>query len=590
MPSGNYLEGVFQLNFELNNQVFSTGATDVLAGSFTFPLNVPLTPKNQIELSFPHLINRATDQTTMRNSATKWIPGTGSAELREIDGVWIEVYNVPMFLGSMRILSATPDAAKVTIVANPMLKLKQRTLPELDLGGDRTFGADDTARRATMKNTALTPEDYDFVFFPMVGTLDNINEFVVVDDETKFHNFYNRSTQEFDLASLAITPFVKLEYLIERIFASEDTGYSFQNVWQGSTETKRYYIYNNRDMRESVDNAAPALPEEFDLVKFVPAVQCTDLLKAVCAQFNLGIFTNIFSGKIRLVPIDELIAKPPARDWTEHAIGQQKIEPAQTAPGIFNYQQPMTPPADWPSPQQAIQFLTGAQYYANTDDFDDLGKYFFVEDIGRLFRYVAYIAGPNIRKHDGYIQHQGVYLDTQEVYEIAMQSVGSYSVYYYCADEQSKYVEEDDGGTNVWKFRPVLYPMALMAYRGIQEVFAGLGAEPFAANYVWLPGTNPPELSEIITDGVSEGDSDHSLNWYGNYGLYQRRHVLWNTMLREGRNVTQQFALPIGELIAFSFEDKIRVGNMDYFVKKLRVGKPLGQSRLLVEASMVSVI
>jgi len=61
-------------------------------------------------------------------------------------------------------------------------------------------------------------------------------------------------------------------------------------------------------------------------------------------------------------------------------------------------------------------------------------------------------------------------------------------------------------------------------------------------------------------------------------------------MLIAGKHVTQTFTLPITELVKFSFEDKVRVVNMDYFVKRLRVQKLIGRGLALVEASMVSTV
>ena len=61
-------------------------------------------------------------------------------------------------------------------------------------------------------------------------------------------------------------------------------------------------------------------------------------------------------------------------------------------------------------------------------------------------------------------------------------------------------------------------------------------------------------------------------------------------MLIAGKHVTQTFTLPITELVKFSFEDKVRVVNMDYFVKRLRVQKLIGRGLALVEVSMVSTV
>jgi hypothetical protein len=80
------------------------------------------------------------------------------------------------------------------------------------------------------------------------------------------------------------------------------------------------------------------------------------------------------------------------------------------------------------------------------------------------------------------------------------------------------------------------------------------------------------------------------MNWQGPNGLYERQHRLWNEALRNGKHVTLQFAIPVTKLQAFTFDQKVRVQEMDYLVKKLRVGKCLGDNKVQVQAEMVSVI
>jgi hypothetical protein len=112
---------------------------------------------------------------------------------------------------------------------------------------------------------------------------------------------------------------------------------------------------------------------------------------------------------------------------------------------------------------------------------------------------------------------------------------------------------------------------------------------PIASNHVWkASGTNGARYN-ITTNGVSTGPAKYSLNWDGEYGLYKTHHQNWNQMLLNGKSVTQKFIVPIAELLQFRFEDKVRVLNMDFFMKKIKVEKTVGKGLILIEASMVSV-
>jgi len=42
--------------------------------------------------------------------------------------------------------------------------------------------------------------------------------------------------------------------------------------------------------------------------------------------FNLGLFTNIFNRTIDLVPLRDIVSRPPAHDWTEYVIGEIEID------------------------------------------------------------------------------------------------------------------------------------------------------------------------------------------------------------------------------------------------------------------------
>ena len=102
----------------------------------------------------------------------------------------------------------------------------------------------------------------------------------------------------------------------------------------------------------------------------------------------------------------------------------------------------------------------------------------------------------------------------------------------------------------------------------------------------------PTKIRIAITDDplTDHGDAQYSLNWTGQYGLYNTWHAQWSEMIRSGKIVTRTFRLPLAELIRFNFEDKVTVENMDYLITRLRVQQALSGGYMLCEATMVSMM
>ena len=103
----------------------------------------------------------------------------------------------------------------------------------------------------------------------------------------------------------------------------------------------------------------------------------------------------------------------------------------------------------------------------------------------------------------------------------------------------------------------------------------------------WEPLTTPARM-DIAENGVNVIESRYSMNWYGEYGIYNQWHRAWNEMLRNGKHGNQSLLVPVKVLTDFSFEDKIRSGSMEYFLKRIRIKKAVGKGLLLIEASIIT--
>lgn len=568
MPGGQYLEGEFNLSFELNNQVFSTSDASVLPGSFSFPAEVALTPANRVLLGFPEVVTKA----------TVW---------QNFSGVWVYCEQQPMFFGTLSIRTANKTKASVNIVANPIKRLKDINLRDLSMG-ERDLGSFATWEDL-MLDSAQHPEDHAFIFFPVHNEARNDYEYDVGDplnSRRPWWNYFHPPTEVFDDQSAALVPFIKLDFLLESIFAAEDTGFSFSNEWQTDIELRRLCVFNNRDIRTLNGSGDPDLPDSFELARHLPNLKATEFLKKVMAQWGLGLFTNIFDASIRLVPVQTLLKRPPAHDWTQYVISDNTIEAPDDAPVYFNYEQPEEAAGGVPAPETVQVFNTLPDFNAALPLPDG---FYYIETEHMTVQIKA--AGP-YTPFDAWLQHRGVRLADGDRYDAGMESLLhiAQSDAYDSPVVASRYYETTDNtGATVWEWRDTDYPTALMLYRGFNDV-GWANPYPTACNHVWNPfSTGGTRLD--LTDGATVlGQAERSLNWHGDYGLYETAHKTWANMLLNGKSVAVTLALPVASLTAFSFEDKVRILNMDYFVKKLRVGKPLGGGLVQVEASMVSVI
>jgi hypothetical protein len=107
--------------------------------------------------------------------------------------------------------------------------------------------------------------------------------------------------------------------------------------------------------------------------------------------------------------------------------------------------------------------------------------------------------------------------------------------------------------------------------------------------YPDFDGDDYPLASGLPWDASSNLIGAISLRWDGQYGMYETWWKGWHQMLRNGKNVTGLFRLTIADIVGFNFEDKVRIQNQDFFVKKMRISlTPRGLAP--VEIELVSTI
>jgi hypothetical protein len=580
LPTGEFMDTPpdFNIAFELNNQVFTSGDTSVLPGSYSFPAELILTPNVKRQLGNPQRVDNA-------------------RYFQPIEGVWACIGTNPIFKGILKIIKVSGEKISLSLIVNPLANFKNTNLDQLDLGGARTISPH-SFWSALMIDTANNPEDYDFAFFPVLGAEINNWPDYFNNGIPWFHqNFFEVGGPGFDTVdSGIISPFVKLEYLLQQIFSNLSEDYVFYNAWQGgSLELKRLYVYNNADVRDFEEgDTEPGLPTEFNLTKHVPKIKVTEFIKAISAQWCLGMFANPFKRTFRLVPLNTVLSAGTNLNWTAFVSSKMSIESPEEFPKNFNYIGSTSPRAGIPPPHKAEHFDTYEDYQAGTPT----NRYVHIEAHTLLLdRFtpggIFGLDSNRWKLHAGYFTDP----DSTEFFDPGIEGLFGTDAFSMIQYESSVELPRwsditTPGGSTEWSLSQSGFPLALMLFRGVQSTpdpETG-DAYPLACNHVWAERAGAGQRVKIMTAGDIIQDAEYSLNWEGEYGLYNRQWKLWHSMLQVGKHVSVQFLLPWRELLEFSFEEKIRVENMDYFVKRLRVQKLLPDGRLLCEASMVSVI
>ena len=574
LPSGEFLDTPtdLQIPYELNNQVFSSASTDLLPGSYTFPFDLPLTGRLRRQLGWPDVIT----------NARPWA---------SIPECWIYVHNTPLFYGTLSVQQAGPAKVRVNIVSKPVGSLKDTPVSNVDLGGNRSL-VPYASWMAYANTIAANPDNYDFLFTPVYNR-DGNNMGLVSGDPSYagsfFVNWYDESTESFVSDCAAISPFPKLSYVLQQIFAFASQEYQFTNEFQDGRELRRLYLFNNSDIRISQNGAAPIFPLAINLQNHVPEDTCAELVKKVMATFNLGLFTNIFQRTIRLIPLKKILARGPKWNWTKYCSTDYLIDQPENSPGSYNYSQPLPLPPDVPKPQNLTVFETEADFFAALPTLQP--GFYYYEPNNVLFQIVD--TGSTFTAK-GWKSHHGIAFEPQGAqFDPGLDAMFQLQANVYMPEttfvaSRHKEVDLPAGGT-AWEWQPNKCGTSLLFYRGMW-IDSAMNNVPIATMGVYY--YTPTKIRIAITDDplTDHGDAQYSLNWTGQYGLYNTWHAQWSEMIRSGKIVTRTFRLPLAELIRFNFEDKVTVENMDYLITRLRVQQALSGGYMLCEATMVSMM
>ena len=575
----------FVIEFQLNNQVFSSSDNDLLPGSFQIPTNLVLTNKNKRLLNNPHLPQNA-DNLMEDEPAEIWAGG----------GMLWE--------GLLTIQNAQEKTVRIYTVIAPFKELKNENITDLDLGGDRVIGQTSLEVRIHAEGTTVNPLSHDYIFFPVYNYRFQ-SEKKYIGSPPLFQNYWDDVNQEFfeGEESPAAMPFVRVEYLLDKIF--EGFEYTFINNWQTTDELKMLVMYNNFSIYEDPDydpDANPPvdpLPDTWgrviNLVNHLPKVKSNKFLKDWMRIFGLGLFVDFHARTVELIPVRNLLERSPSHDWSdkllrEYTINKNKLgapdaysfdiedevstefdrlyeRPTDYVPVLDIEDVPPFPPAN----------STNVYYVENRDIFVISGafparpsrKALDYSDLGVAPRYntdneVSIDLAPLHDFFFGELDSNGnAILVTYDKFEYSTPpEVRAFPAIYYLGTIE----EVRDQKAEV--------PYRFTMYRGI---------------YNNRDGNPHPYANGMPYDPQGNKIGDYSIHWTSPTGLYEQWHRQWHEMLRYGKNVNMIFNLKLSDLLKFSFKDKVIVGNLEYFVKSINV-KFSRRGLLPVQMELVSVI
>jgi len=291
------------------------------------------------------------------------------------------------------------------------------------------------------------------------------------------------------------------------------------------------------------------------------------------------------------VPLRDIVSRPATRNWTQYAVGEMEIASADDQADYLCWLRDDGEDAAWlwydtyklpdnyldyiPENSSNLGTLANGDYY-----FEDLEAY-VTKGARVIFRFTEMGCGPSDEGKTRFDADAAALWDGHRRWEamVGTASLGTDYVYdkvpHMRIEPTVSYLTDPGGPDEAEVQMSGTTPDRVTLYRGM---YPNVDSDVY------------PVACGIPWDNLGNNIGDVSLRWFGEDGMYAQWWQAWHQMLLNGKPATQQFALPLTELMGFSFKEKIRLLSMDYMIKRLRIARVLGRGMVLVEADMISTI
>ncbi len=561
-----------QLTLEINTELWVTGEPSIQLGSFTYPFDLPLTVTNRKLLRYPDRIDAYTTPVVIEN-VVLYI-GEGAS------------VGAPYRTGRLFVRKATETTCNVAFIVDGLSNKNNLKFEDIDMGVFNLAPPLDLA--AIMDHTTTDPLDQPFIFFPVWNeTL--YKEYEGTDNITKFSDGYFGSRTmnhyisgwRFDSEADAIrqcnaciTPFLRLEYVLDRI--ADQIGYTLVNDFIGTDEElRRIVIFNNK----SINDLELVYKWKIRYNEHLPKdMLITDFLKNIAKWAFCGLFVNHTAKVITIRPYKLVLAAAVRHNWTSRTLDGYEVEQDNVLPKTIKYG------TDGSDAYFNNNFVTTAPLIADgaviTDYYEPGGN---PNSHSLIDGYYHVIRDNTIMRYDPsrtFLHEQwkkwshrfaavevGGRGESWEIPVIPMwQESGSPSplafVYRYCiprADIPLNIdLNMDTTDEEVSVHNAELSSIRLTIYRGMKDYVGGSGQYPYANSNAYDPATEDETYN-------------HSLHLDGDKGMYNTYARDWIEFMKYKKIVKRKLRLRVADLMNHQEFDKVRIGNMNYFVKSIKI-------------------
>lgn len=527
-----------------------TDGQDIISSGFSVPIDIPMDDVNIGIIGPVHRLDF--DGTYVKDEYCElWCMGT------------------MLYVGKATIKGTTHTRASLFIIFNEVKPLEDTPLSEIDLGGSRDIGADEAAIKAHMKDTAVSPLDYDYVFCPVLNPVYGIDPSGLNPSLITSHliNKWIYGSDAFQGSIGRAIPFPRLDYLLSRIWHHLE--YDIDNQWQATDELRLLLLWSNREIRTTEGDLSSTL----DLVDHVPYRSCIDLLKAVLSTYAIGVFPDPVSRSVLLRPFADIIRDPVHQDITHLAGAVYEADQDQKYISQLRY--------DIDTDDALCVDYSGVTFNQSAVIDEGLTVYDLADEPVLGICYVQsenayYLMGASSPDLEAFylLQDQKKVQPSTDGQEYISPMIPMWSSW---ALSRNGWHKEDPGidpfplhqemlvphirmqGYSLssdWLRRPQI-AFRTMLYRGLQPYDEGVtGTYPMAG------------VTRYNIRGEQVGDL--SLLWDVPGGIYETYWQPVYEMMRTARRVTRQMRFDIAFLLQFRWYQKYRIENQNVFFTRLR--------------------
>lgn len=559
------------LSFQFNSELWVTGDPSFTDGSFSFPIDVPLSPKNMRILRYSHRIENY-DTMPVIEDVVVYV-GEGMS------------IGMPFFSGTMYVKKSSPDKANIYIVQKGLNRKKDLKINEVDMGVYNLSAP--VSLKAVMDWSTHHPLDNDFIFFSVKNTSVRDALSVGGDEVDQFGSYYNLIMNGYDSVNndwkwvvsastehgknQMIVPFLRLKPVLKRIV--EALGYSMDDQWLTTEELQCICVFNNQSINDLGSNYKKTirynehLPTGMTLVEF---------LKQVCKYSFIGLFVDHTRKVISLIPYRDVLKQPHTADWTYATTDDYDVEQDNLLPSEIGFEKDDTDAYFSKNFISNLVLLADGAYVAdywksggNVQSHGLIDGYYNVKRNGSVMRYnPANINTPGVWTK---VTHRFGHVNVggkgsawlSKVVPLYDDDIG-YGIYSLSTMPRADISMNIDVLDNdvVHELRSELTSIRLTIYRGWRTFPVGNGPYP----------DKVPYANNSAYDPANEANTfEHSLHMYGEKGIYELYGQSWVEFMKRKKIVNRRLRLTVKDIMMYREWQKVRIGNMNYFVKAMKV-------------------